>query len=166
MSTHEVHPPKGPLERVLCRLSTKTAALDKEGGSGIPEFTASDMAAVTSGLSDRIARELPGVMLEDAQAVNHAVQELDLWGWLRWRNDWPDRQMTGALHGRLAAAAVANYQQGGKGYAIREIREYLRISGRRFIQLTPHWCALERRLIQAEGELVQHVRRHLRREVA
>lgn len=164
--THEVNPPKGPFERVLSRLSTKTARAGEEGGSGEPEFTTADMAAAAAGLAgkDDLASVILGVMLEDARSVNLAVQLLDQWGWLRWRTDWPDKQITGALHGRLAAAVVADYQAGSKGYTIKSIREYLRCSGRRFTSLVPHWATLQRRLYEAEGELVQHLRRQLSRE--
>ena len=165
-TTHEVNPPKGPLERVLSRLSIKTSQMDREGDGGEPEYTTSDMAAATAGMSDPIGRHLIGVMLEEAPAVNRAVQELDLWGWMRWRVDWPDRQITGALHGRIAAAVLADYQLGGKGYTTTEIRRYLRVSGRRIIQLTPHWHALTRRMHDAESELVEHLRRQLSREAA
>lgn len=164
--THEAHPPKGPLERFLSRLSVKTAKLADEGGSGIPEYIGGEIAAAAAGMPDPIARNLPGVMLEEAPAVNRAVQELDLWGWQRWRVDCPQKNIRGELHGKLAAAVVADYQAGGKGYTLTEVRKYLGISGARFTQLYPHWYTLQRRMADAESALVQHLRESLRREVA
>ena len=166
--THEINPPKGPYQRIVERLSIQTAQVGNQGGAGEPEFTTADMARATAGLGqkDEIAALLPGVMREEAPAVNRCCQVLDLWGWTRWRIDWPDKQITGALHGRLAAAVVADYQAGGKGYPISQIRDYLKVSGRRFTSLAPHWYALQKRLQEAEGELVHHLRQQLRREVA
>jgi len=151
----------GPLERVISKLSVQTVALGSPGG-GAPELTASDMAAAVAGLRDEVGQLLPDVFAEEAQAVDRTVQLLDAWGWMQWRVRWPAKAITGALHGRLAEAVVADYQLGGKGYAVRDICAHLQCSGARFAQLAPQWDLLFGRLLEAESALAAHLRRALR----
>lgn len=158
-NTHEINPPKSPLEFVLSRLSIQTGKLDLDGAGGQLEYTTADIAAMCASLDDPIARELVGVLNGEAPQVNRAVQELNLWGWNRWLIACPDRQIKPRLHGKLAAAVIADYQLGGKGYTMHEIRQYLGVSGSRIIQLTPHMDALMRRVREAEAAVSERVRR-------
>jgi hypothetical protein len=159
--TFEAKPHTGPLERVVSQLSIKGAEVGREGGGGVPELTPSDYAAMTAGLSDPVARELIGVICEDAGSVTQAVRELDGWGWMRFRIDFPDRRITGKVHGLLAVAAVAEYQA-GSAYPIDEICRFLKMDRRQFLPLAPHFSSLNRRLLEAEQRIVGHISAQLR----
>jgi len=166
MSTHEVHPPKGPFERVVEAMGIETAKLGKEGGYSIPEFSPHEFISMTAGMADPVARELAGVMSEHAACVNAAVQQMNLWGWNRMLVDWPDVKVSGRIHSKLAFAVVADYQAGGGGYELRDIRAFLGVKDQEFKRLVPHWYAMKNRLLEAESKMIHHLVRQIAHDKA
>jgi hypothetical protein len=166
MQTHEAKPHTGPLERVVCQLSIKTARVGNFGGSGRPEFTTSDIASAAAGYVDPVGRHLIGVLLEDARDVDACIEALNRVGWLRWLTDQRKANIDTGLHRRMCEATVAEFQN-GQGWSFRALKEYLQIGSDRLRALLPHYLTLGRILSEREGELTRHIARRLRRrEVA
>ena len=165
--THEIHSPKGPLERVLCRLSIKTSQMDREGGTGQPEYSVSDLAAMASGVEDPLAGELLPMINGDPSAKAVAIEELAFQQHLMIFRDWPDRSVAANKLRRMARAAVREYvSDNPKGLTVKEAREIIKVSGSGMTKITPFYMGMIRRLHVAEGELVSHLRRQFAREAA
>lgn len=164
-ATHEANPPRTAIERVICRLSIQTATIGRQGGSGIPEFTTSDIAAAAAGYNDPVGRYILGVLIEDPRDVGECVEALNRHGWLRWLTDGRTGNIDAALHRRMCEAAVAELQN-GEGWPYRALTEYFQIGYERLQKLMPHYLTLVRILNERKGDLGQHVARRLRRRDA
>ena len=157
MSVFEAKAKSTHLERVVSRLSIKSAEFGRESDGGEPEYSTGEIAALCAGLSDPIARELVGVIHEDPGAVAEAVRALDSWGWARFHHDYPGRKLDRRIHAKLALCAVADYRL-ASGYGFDEVQGFLGIPRKKFDGLIVHWGTLRSRILTAEDAVVRKLR--------
>jgi len=152
--------PRGAIERVVIGLSLSGPRFGG-GGGGIPEFTASDFAMSASGYGDPIGRHIVGAFLGDPKSTAGCIEELDVDGWMRWRRERRQTEISPVIHLRMASAAVEEMVR-GTGWTIREIKARLNIGHSRWASLAGHYVSMMQILAHHQQRVGDHIARKLR----
>ena len=153
-----------PMERIQSGVSVQTASLEFASAATARGLEAADYAAMVAGVRNPIAAELIWVMLEDADAIGRAVEQLDLWGWMQLRRTRRDVRLSPKQHRRLCFAAVSDYRQGSPGYTLAGLGEFVGVEAAEVKRLMGHWSELASHLLNCEQVLISHLRRQMRED--
>lgn len=158
--THESHPPKSALERLISALSMHGVDPDRIGGTGAIKLTPGDWAGALSGSGDVIGEATVWVRYLDSNP-DPLARMLHRWGWNALAEKRSRIKMSAREHEQLAVIAVeqhACHERVNREQAM----ERLGIGRSRYDAIKPHHVSLVTRMVNGESRALEHLRRMVR----
>jgi hypothetical protein len=158
-ATHESHPPKSTLERLISALSMHGVDPGKVSG-GRPELDTGDWAGALSGSGDKLGEHVVCVRYLE-HSPRKLIRDLHWWGMTRLIERDSELKISVREHKRLCALAVEQHA-GWARMSRDKALERLRIGRSRYEAIRPHHTALVTRLVNGESRALEHLRRRVR----